>query len=171
MIRCSLWIWKTHDNTQPSGNYRLGQGRVALLLIHGNVILTIQCSQTSYISQLLFACSITTTKISILFFYHRIFPSRTFTRISIVIGCVSIAWWLSLVFSIIFSCKPVNYFWNKSNPNGHCLDENTLAYGITGANIVTDILVLCLPFPWLWRLQMPMSRKLLIIGMFALGGL
>lgn len=82
-----------------------------------------------------------------------------------------IAWWLSLVFSIIFSCKPVQFFWDRTIQNGHCVNENALAYGISGANIVTDIFVLLSPIPWLWKLQMPMARKLAIIGMFLLGSL
>ena len=135
-----------------------------------DTVLTIS-RQAYFAQQLLFACSITLTKLSILFFYRRIFPSRQFALIEIILGSVMIGWWLSLVFAVIFSCHPVNYFWNKSVPNGHCINENILAYGVTAVNIVTDLAVLCLPIPWLWTLQMPLSRKLGLIGIFCLGGL
>ena len=127
--------------------------------------------KTDFATQILFACSVTLTKLSILYFYHRIFPVQRFLVICYLIAGVMIAWWLGLVFSIIFSCKPVQFFWDKTIHNGHCVNENSLAYGITAANIVTDIVVLVLPIPWLWRLQMQMSRKLAIIGMFLLGSL
>ena len=38
-------------------------------------------------------------------------------------------------------------------------------------NVVTDILTLCLPLPFLWRLQIDMERKSQLIGVFLLGGL
>ena len=82
-----------------------------------------------------------------------------------------IAWWFSLTLSIVLSCAPIQYFWDKTIRNGHCINENSLSYGISAANIITDILVLVMPIPWLWKLQMPMTRKLAVIGMFLLGSL
>ena len=37
-------------------------------------------------------------------------------------------------------------------------------------NVATDILILVLPIREVWNLQMPLSRKLQITGLFALGG-
>ena len=80
-------------------------------------------------------------------------------------------WWIALIFTVIFSCQPVQFFWDKSIQGGTCLDENVISYATTGVNIATDLGVLCLPIPWLWKLQMPLSRKLNVIGIFILGGL
>ena len=82
-----------------------------------------------------------------------------------------IAWFISLVFAVIFSCHPVAFFWDKTIKGGTCIDENDLAYGITATNIVTDIVVLVLPIPWLWNLQMVSARKVAIVGIFLLGSL
>ena len=38
-------------------------------------------------------------------------------------------------------------------------------------NIVTDLVILCLPLPVLWNLQMAKQRKKQLTGVFALGGL
>jgi len=126
-------------------------------------------AKTDWASQITFACAITTTKLSLLFFYHRIFPVRTFTVISIITGIVMIGWCIALIFAVAFSCSPIGYFWDKSIKGGHCINENNLSYGITAANIVTDITVLVLPIPWLIHLQMKTSRKLAIGGIFILG--
>lgn len=127
--------------------------------------------QSYFAAQLLFAVSITLTKLSLLFFYHRIFPVRKFIIISIVTGCVMIAWCIALIFAVIFSCRPLAYFWDKTIKGGSCINENNLAYGITATNIITDIIVLVLPVPWLWNLQMAATRKMAIIGIFLLGSL
>jgi len=75
-----------------------------------------------------------------------------------------------LIFAIIFSCHPVQYYWDKSIPGGTCININSLSYGITGAGFITDLMVLLLPLPSLWNLQMQSSRKLAIMGIFVLGG-
>ena len=51
------------------------------------------------------------------------------------------------------------------------MNTYTIGYGFTGVNIVTDVVVLLLPVPSLSKLQMSMSKKLNIIGIFILGGL
>ena len=90
---------------------------------------------------------------------------------SILIGFTVIALCFSVTFSRLFSCKPIQFFWDKSIPYGHCLDENAISYGMTGANILSDFVVLCLPIPPLWGLKLPVARRLSLIGMFVLGGL
>ncbi|KAK3170138.1 hypothetical protein OEA41_009524 [Lepraria neglecta] len=126
-------------------------------------------AKTDWASQIIFAAAITMTKLSLLFFYHRIFPVRKFTIISIITGIVMVGWCIALIFSVIFGCKPVGYFWDKTIQGGHCINENVLSYGITAANIATDIIVLVLPIPWLWNLQMRTSKKLALSGIFVLG--
>lgn len=110
-------------------------------------------------------------KLSILLLYYRIFPSTGFKKAFILVGGLNVALWIAQMFSIIFICTPTSYFWDRSIPNGHCFDINTFAYGITGANFGIDLMIWLLPLPWLWTLQMKVSKKLAVIGLFLLGGL
>ena len=73
-----------------------------------------------------------------------------------VIGFVIVAWWLASVLAIIFICHPVQFFWDKTIPGGHCGSDSGILYGVAGPNIATDIAVLVLPLPMIWRLQMPL---------------
>lgn len=82
-----------------------------------------------------------------------------------------IAWSLALIFLIIFNCKPIAYFWDKSIPGGHCLDTNLMGYCLGAVNTFTDVVVLLLPIPWLVRLHMDLSRKLALAGTFTIGAL
>jgi len=61
-------------------------------------------------SQILFVNAITAVKISILFFYLRIFPGRNFRRAATIVGYIQVAWWISFLFGSIFACTPVPYF-------------------------------------------------------------
>lgn len=118
--------------------------------------------------QMVFATAISTTRFSLLFFYHRFFPVRRFNIFAIITGCILIGWWISFCFVVIFSCYPVKSYWDKSIP-GHCLNEHTLSWGLTGSELVANIIMVILPIPWLWHLRLPWSKKLALIGLFMLG--
>ncbi|KAL9601880.1 MAG: hypothetical protein Q9219_002233 [cf. Caloplaca sp. 3 TL-2023] len=118
--------------------------------------------------QIIFASAISVTRLSLLVFYHRIFPVKRFTIVAAITGCIMIAWWISFIFAIIFSCYPVASYWDKSIV-GHCLNEHTLSWGVTGTELATNIIMLVLPIPWLWNLRLAWTKKLALIGIFTLG--
>lgn len=89
--------------------------------------------------------------------------------ISIITGAIMLAWCFTLIFLVTFSCHPVSFAWDKSIPNGHCLNPNTVYVTLAGVNIGTDLVVLILPMPWLARLQLDLTKKLALIGTFVLG--
>lgn len=106
--------------------------------------------------QIMFPITMTFTKISMLFLYRRIFPSTRFIILLYIIGGIILAWGLASVLSIIFICRPVQYFWDKTIPGGYCGNDFGILYGVAGPNIATDLAVLILPLPILWKLQMPL---------------
>ncbi|KAI4240047.1 MAG: hypothetical protein LQ352_007732 [Teloschistes flavicans] len=126
-------------------------------------------SQTDQATQVLFGCSITATKLSILFFYHRLFPSRTFFLVSLITGIATILWWIGLMLTAFLHCRPLAYYWDRSIPNGHCVDDLLIGYAITSVNIVADLIVLILPIPWLWGMNMAVPKRMAVVGLFVLG--
>jgi len=123
--------------------------------------------------QLIFVVALTTIKISILFFYLRIFPGGRFRSAVICVGALQIAWCISVFAAVLFSCTPVKYFWDKNGPygNGHCINITAMLYAATSTGFLADVSVWCLPIAPLWALQMQLSRKIVIIAIFLLGGL
>ncbi|KAI1662759.1 hypothetical protein F4813DRAFT_341794 [Daldinia decipiens] len=67
-------------------------------------------------------------------------------------------------------CQPVAKIWQDSIP-GHCLDTESLFLIGSIADVVMDFVILALPLPAIIGLQMPLSRKLELVVLFALGGL
>ncbi|KAL8855202.1 MAG: hypothetical protein Q9221_000108 [Calogaya cf. arnoldii] len=118
--------------------------------------------------QIIFACAITVTRFSLLVFYHRIFPVKRFTIVAIITGCILIAWWIGFMFAILFSCRPIESFWNKALIDD-CVNEHTLSWGVTGSELLTNVIMLVLPIPWLWDLRLACMKKLALIGLFMLG--
>ncbi|KAI9148431.1 Satratoxin biosynthesis SC4 cluster protein [Paramyrothecium foliicola] len=120
-------------------------------------------------AQLLWAAADTCVKFSILSLYTTIFPGKKFAYICYGTMGLNTAYFVSVLLETFLLCKPVQYSWDKSIPGGKCEGEN-LAYLIAGiTNLVIDAFIVALPMPLLFRLQMSLSRKLSIAGMFSLG--
>ncbi|KAL8637267.1 MAG: hypothetical protein Q9228_005448, partial [Teloschistes exilis] len=144
-------------------HYGFGRHQLMLSLDHIKKFLL-----NDWTIQIIFASSITITRLSLLVFYHRLFPVKRFSIIALITGCILIAWWISFLFAIIFSCVPVESYWNKAIV-GHCINEHTLSWGITGSELVVNIIMIILPIPWLWHLRLAWTKKLALIGIFLLG--
>jgi hypothetical protein len=119
----------------------------------------------------LYNFALTTTKISILFQYLRIFSGRRFQ-----IVCYSVLAFISVygtwtLFGSIFMCSPVSFFWDKSITLGTCLDQATVWFTNAGVNIAQELIILFLPLPMVRRLDIPTTLKRVLIVVFALGGL
>lgn len=69
---------------------------------------------------------------------------------------------------LIAMCKPREKIWNPLMP-GHCFSyiANYQATGII--NVISDFTILILPVPGLWKLHLPLKRKLGLIAVFATG--
>ncbi|KAI1866346.1 uncharacterized protein JN550_007734 [Neoarthrinium moseri] len=122
-------------------------------------------------AQLLWAAANTSVKFSILSLYTTIFPERRFQLICYGTMAISLAYLVSVIVEAFALCKPVQYSWDKSIQGGTCTGEN-LAYLVAGiTNLVIDAFIVSLPMPKLFGLQMSLSKKVGVAGMFSLGAL
>ena len=114
--------------------------------------------------------SITIPKCSALLFYARIFGnvSRTFVYSLWAIGFCIFGWLISLWLFTLFLCDPVKKQWLPTTP-GHCHPTSALWLGSAIPSVAIDLMILFVPIPMLWQLQMKKSRKALIIGVFLCG--
>ena len=111
-------------------------------------------------------------KTSILLLYVRLFRTQTFKRVALGVWIFTLCWAISAFMSNVFQCTPVSYFWNKAQP-GHCIPNALITIGMTNGvlSFVGDLVILSLPIPMVWKLQINKRRKIALIGMFLLGGL
>jgi hypothetical protein len=120
--------------------------------------------------EIIYAALITLIKLSILAMYRRIFPTSMVTWGSYVLGAVIMMWWFAVTIVTFLQCQPLNRLWDMTVTEGTCMNRFNLFIGNAIPNIATDILILGLPVYEVSRLQMELSRKLGISGMFLLGG-
>lgn len=124
-----------------------------------------------FIHENLYIPSLAMIKFSILLFYARIFPGRRFRQTLYLVGAVVLLSWVSCQFAAIFACHPIQNFWLSAGPSESCIDVQGLFIGQAIPNIATDIVLLVLPLPLIWRLQLPLAQKLGLLAIFTLGSL
>ena len=88
-------------------------------------------------------------KLSVLFFYRRIFitgaASKTFDIVSKIFIVASSAWALTFCFLLLFSCgRHIDWLWGVGE---NCLDTAELTRTLFVSDVIIDTLVICLPIP------------------------
>ncbi|KAL4778005.1 hypothetical protein BJX76DRAFT_366907 [Aspergillus varians] len=120
---------------------------------------------------ILYAATVPMVKLSVLLLYHRIFR---FTWSLYICAFLSIGYTISVSTAISLACVPTSFFWTQwVDPlsGGHCRINLYNFYLWNGvANLFTDVIILCVPIPAVWRLQMPKAQKWAVSGIFLLGG-
>ena len=107
---------------------------------------------------------------SILLLYRAIFTGRGFAIATNIIMGYVVAWGVAVVLVSIFSCNPVNGFWDTDIPST-CVSSILFFEWTTLTNVLGDVMILALPVRKVWKLQMSTEKKIAVLGMFLLGGL
>ena len=118
--------------------------------------------------------AIVAIKTSILLLYRRIFTERCFnSSFNMTLWCTG-AFILSYsscqALLTVFYCTPVEALWDH-RIEAKCINFDQALIILSSLNIVTDILIICLPVTQLWKLFMPKRQRCQLIGIFLLGGL
>lgn len=124
-----------------------------------------------FANQLVYHPILALTKISILVFYYRLSVSGTFRQVVMALIVINVALTVSIFFADFFQCTPINYIWDKSIEGGKCIDTESFFISSAALNIVSDITILLLPIPMVWKLKINTKKKVALISLFSLGGL
>ena len=127
--------------------------------------------QTFMAVQISYICASMAVKTSLILLYYRIFGvARGFRYTLIVAQSVVASYFLANLFVAIFQCKPVSYSCDKKI-SGTCINQVQFDRWNGIANMLTDLLILSLTFPMVWRLKIAFRQKITLTGIFLLGTL
>lgn len=120
-------------------------------------------------SQIVYKIAINLSKISIVLLYLRIFQLVKWFRITCwaLLGCIS-AYCIASVVATVLQCSPISRAMDRTIP-GTCINMATFWYANAGFSIGTDIVLLLLPIPMIFPLEITTSYKLALVGCFAVG--
>ncbi|KAK0622953.1 hypothetical protein B0T14DRAFT_158494 [Immersiella caudata] len=108
------------------------------------------------------------SKLSVLFMYTTVISVRKMVIACRVVGAIIILWNIGGALGSLLMCRPFALNWDKSL-EGTCGD-NRLYYMWLGAiNVVAEAVILLLPVPFLYQLQLKPAKKVVVIALFSVG--
>ncbi|EJT74163.1 hypothetical protein GGTG_08009 [Gaeumannomyces tritici R3-111a-1] len=120
------------------------------------------------VAEILYAWNLGWSKLSLLLMYYRIFHVPFFKRVAWAVGAFVMAWVVCISFLFIFICVPVEKLWYPDLP-GHCIDQVGTWIANAASTLLTDMVILLLPAPQVWRLQLRLAEKIALTFAFGLG--
>ncbi|KAM7212109.1 hypothetical protein V8F06_012509 [Rhypophila decipiens] len=121
------------------------------------------------ISLVFYSATIWGIKISALLLYGRLFRiSSRFVKVLWATGAIVTAWWIIVTIYPWSFCSPIAKAWDPLLP-GTCKESTPWYYASAFINAFLDLVVLLLPMPVIWRLQMKARRKIAVAGVLLIG--
>lgn len=120
-------------------------------------------------TEVLYNPAIACVKFSFLLFFRRVFPGRRFHALLWLVGTIVFIYSWIIIFSAIFQCQPIRATWDMSVKHAKCMKFNVEVVVFAVFNVITDVTILIIPIPILWKLQIPWSKKVQLMAVFLTG--
>ncbi|KAH8602335.1 hypothetical protein B0O99DRAFT_735762 [Bisporella sp. PMI_857] len=125
--------------------------------------------QYSFAMQVLYNPILSFVKISILIFLSRLCPQSPTIRCAIwTLLALTVGLLVAIGSAMVLQCIPISSIWDPSI-DGKCIAQGELFVVQAVSAIVTDVLVLMLPFWIVTGLAMERRLKIAVVGIFSLG--
>jgi hypothetical protein len=123
----------------------------------------------NYIVVMLYNPELALVKSSVLFFLLRLGGHQPVLRRLIqILNWSNIALLVAVLFASIFTCVPVEKYWDRSIP-GVCNVESYQYLITSGLTVLTDVLVVAIPIKIVIGLQAPRKLKIILICVLCSG--
>lgn len=108
------------------------------------------------------------SKLSVLLMYSALIPTPTMIRMSVAFGAFIVVWCFANIMAAFLICRPLARNWDFTVP-GTCGSQPDFYFTMGIINLITDALLIGMPMPYLYKLAMPMRKKLLAMGLLSIG--
>ncbi|TWU77311.1 hypothetical protein ED733_004934 [Metarhizium rileyi] len=120
------------------------------------------------VTEVVYVWNLCWTKLSLLCMYYRIFRLPRFKRHVLCAGAFVVTWAACVSLLFTFICVPVEKLW-RPDVEGRCVSELGVWLANAGSTILSDMVILLLPMPQVWKLQLRTLEKLGLTLVFGLG--
>ncbi|VUC24062.1 unnamed protein product [Clonostachys rosea] len=148
-----------------------GVGRHLAVLIATDLTAVQNWAKCAYAMETTYCAAIALPKLSILASYLRIFTTKPYRWATYAIGAIVSATAIAGIIASFSMCDTFAGRWDLLKFPGNCRDIVSYWKGMSVPNIVTDAVMLFLPLPVIWNLQIQTKQKIALIFIFALGSL
>jgi hypothetical protein len=121
------------------------------------------------VAEIMYAVELGLIKVSLLLLYLRLFGVDSKFKIIIWSATfVVVAWAFSIILEAFLLCSPFPANYDPTIP-GVCGDRNAAFVSAGVLNMITDLMVMAIPVPYIISLNLRLSRKIALIVCFCLG--
>ncbi|KXX74578.1 hypothetical protein MMYC01_209686 [Madurella mycetomatis] len=111
-------------------------------------------------------------KLAICLLYRRLFPQRAVFIIMWLTAVILIGTAIAGLVTDLAACMPFDAHWAPLEvQKAQCIDKEPLFLWVNFPNIVTDVVMLILPLPIVWKLQTPFQLKVALTATFLIGSM
>lgn len=104
--------------------------------------------------------------------YTRVFKGSLFKAACWTMISIVTIWAVAFFIAFTLQCYPISMNWTLYGAMDKvCVNTNALILAQAYSDVFTDILILILPLPCIWSLQMPVRHRLAVCGIFLTGAL
>ncbi len=143
----------------------------------GRDIWTLQADQITnvlfyyFLGEIFYVTGLGISKISILFFYLRVFPAKNFRSLTYSVMVLCGAYTVAFFVATLLQCRPISMAWDQWDGlhKGTCNDIHLQGWIAAAINIFLDALVMGLPMKHLAALNMSLKKKVMVMSMFGVG--
>ncbi|KAM0550239.1 hypothetical protein ACHAPJ_009088 [Fusarium lateritium] len=114
-------------------------------------------------------CHIYRILLSLVLFYRHLSPQIWWKRCAWAIAALIICYNTAILFAVIFTCHPISKHWDARMTGGSCGHPVGIYMTTATMGIVTDLVLLIMPIPMVWGLQMPKRQKIGVIMLLFIG--
>lgn len=130
-------------------------------------------AQITFALELIYNICHLAIKVSLLFLYRAVLTLNNprFKAAWYAIGAYVLAFTVASMFGSLFQCTPIHYVWDRAygRMQGHCVNLKVEVLATAVLNALADVLLLILPIPTLWNLQLPLKQRFGLCIIFLLG--
>ncbi|KAF2844357.1 hypothetical protein T440DRAFT_410368 [Plenodomus tracheiphilus IPT5] len=125
-----------------------------------------------FAAPLIYAPCMACAKAALCLFYRRLNPNQYY---QIAVGAtlfLDVGAYTGIFFSLIFACRPIRANWDPMLfASAVCVNRGAIYIATAVIGIVTDLLLILIPIPTIWGLQMPTKQKIGLTAMFGVGSI
>lgn len=127
--------------------------------------------QISYATLLTTTLTLAFTKVSVLLFYKRVFQGEVFAQVTNAMFAIIFFWTVGFFFSNLLQCWPISINWNAYGGTApdRCISETKMYLGQAYSDVLTDLMIIAMPLPCIWAMQLPVRHRIGVSCIFLLG--
>lgn len=124
-----------------------------------------------WIANLLYVPAVCSMKLSIIALYWKLFGVDRKSRMPLIaVGCIVIMWTIGSAITVVVACDPIAGSWDINKAaTAKCIDKKSFYMGASIPNVITDVVLVVMPIPYVWKLHAPIIQRIVLAAIFALG--